>query len=1073
MGQIVGGAAKPKRCNLNKLSQLGTPAAGEYILVSSDNSMNAAGQGNFDCYIVGDGTTAATTLPLIKTYANDVDDEPTAESDNLVKSGGVATVNGSYTTNEEWIRIVTDSEGKILYGVKADGEFAFGVGVPQSIKDYVLSQKAEVDADVLAEKTRAMAAEQALSTAKVDKEEGKSLINSEYASAKDTIDNPEFLEITTDSEDKILEGIQKDGTKIIERDLRVGGDANINGDTSINGNSKIKGNSEVLGDADINGDAKILGDMEVSGVSYKSDESVEFIKIVTDANGNILYGVKADGEFVFGTGVPQSIKNYVLTQKNKVTADVLAERTRAMAAESALGTAISNEVERATTAEATKANSADVAAELATKVDKEEGKSLIDAEYASSQSTQENPEYLQVTTDSEDKVLAGRTADGAAFENVGFSTPKVSVDGATIENIEDIEGRTEIKTDDEGKIISYRDDDGVLHEEVGLSLSENALNSFVNDIKKNNPFLLGTDWSDYISHDGDKPLILPKPNCARINIIEENFNISSLLKEGVPGSIEGINYDVPTYIEFYDMEGNFFRKPIFISAQGQGSLYSAKKNLAIDLFDSEHDGDAFKIKFGDWIACDSFHLKGYYSDENKSRSVVAYQVYNDMVKTRGFFKDYVWKRGLIDENAITPTSTGLEDTDEYVDQMDNGARCFPDGFPVILYCNNEFYGLYVMLLKKDRANYKLSKKKAKNLWLDTVIYDIWNMNGNLDWRIFSSTKIDTMASLRGMEIRNPKDIYCVGFTYSYKILPDGQEKTAVINKPQYTSYDGDATVLTHDQIVAMNGGYPPAYLYNTATGVMYRIEQNPNGKYVKYNFDDPNKRSELIDETMSCYGKKKDGVTPLDPNNEDDAVMLANHKRSADVKKNMIALSKMYPDLQALDAAYEADKTSENLAAFKDKFEQCFDVDNLIDYQIICQLVYNWDSWGNNWLWFTYDGKKYFCGLYDCDASWGIGPGGAAVSPINYFIGQKMFVMMIKYYKERLVSRYTYLRDLKIIDRDSIMNKFLSFHHAWGSEYFEQEFKKWPLSTVKDSLGRIAKWIDTNIANMDALYINN
>ena len=64
MGQIVGGAAKPKRCNLNKLSQLGTPAAGEHILVSSDNSMNAAGQGNFDCYIVGNGRTTATELEL-------------------------------------------------------------------------------------------------------------------------------------------------------------------------------------------------------------------------------------------------------------------------------------------------------------------------------------------------------------------------------------------------------------------------------------------------------------------------------------------------------------------------------------------------------------------------------------------------------------------------------------------------------------------------------------------------------------------------------------------------------------------------------------------------------------------------------------------------------------------------------------------------------------------------------------------------------------------------------------------------------------------------------------------------
>lgn len=64
MGQIVGLKAKPKRCNLNKLSQLGIPAAGEYILVSYDNSMTANGQGNFDRYIMGDGRTAATALEL-------------------------------------------------------------------------------------------------------------------------------------------------------------------------------------------------------------------------------------------------------------------------------------------------------------------------------------------------------------------------------------------------------------------------------------------------------------------------------------------------------------------------------------------------------------------------------------------------------------------------------------------------------------------------------------------------------------------------------------------------------------------------------------------------------------------------------------------------------------------------------------------------------------------------------------------------------------------------------------------------------------------------------------------------
>lgn len=64
MGQITGKNDFLSRVNLRDLATLSTPAAGEHILVSSDNSMNANGQGNFDCYIMGDGTTAATELEL-------------------------------------------------------------------------------------------------------------------------------------------------------------------------------------------------------------------------------------------------------------------------------------------------------------------------------------------------------------------------------------------------------------------------------------------------------------------------------------------------------------------------------------------------------------------------------------------------------------------------------------------------------------------------------------------------------------------------------------------------------------------------------------------------------------------------------------------------------------------------------------------------------------------------------------------------------------------------------------------------------------------------------------------------
>lgn len=75
MGQIAGKYDFLSRVNLKDLSTIPTPAAGEHILVSSNNSMNAAGQGCFDSYVVGDGTTAATSLELHKFKTEELDEQ--------------------------------------------------------------------------------------------------------------------------------------------------------------------------------------------------------------------------------------------------------------------------------------------------------------------------------------------------------------------------------------------------------------------------------------------------------------------------------------------------------------------------------------------------------------------------------------------------------------------------------------------------------------------------------------------------------------------------------------------------------------------------------------------------------------------------------------------------------------------------------------------------------------------------------------------------------------------------------------------------------------------------------------
>lgn len=136
MGQIVSSAAKPKRCNLNQLSQLGTPAAGQHILVSSDNSMNAAGQGNFDCYIVGDGTTAATALPLNKIVwadeelPNYIRREQLFSDSELVASSIEFNENGYYNYKNEYPTLTTASGFKCakIDNVKAGDLFSYDDG---------------------------------------------------------------------------------------------------------------------------------------------------------------------------------------------------------------------------------------------------------------------------------------------------------------------------------------------------------------------------------------------------------------------------------------------------------------------------------------------------------------------------------------------------------------------------------------------------------------------------------------------------------------------------------------------------------------------------------------------------------------------------------------------------------------------------------------------------------------------------------------------------------------------------------------------------------------------------------
>lgn len=334
------------------------------------------------------------------------------------------------------------------------------------------------------------------------------------------------------------------------------------------------------------------------------------------------------------------------------------------------------------------------------KVDKEDGKSLIDKNVSDSLSEEDNSEYIAVNIDIDNKVIDSVDNNGIVRHN----TKHIFKNG-----IEDTTGK--INEEAYNYVIDKSSDLAKVFREKG-------------DIP--------TDWSDRES------LEIPEPRCAYINITSSDGTAATWPTTKTANK--------KYWMQFWDMQGNYFKKRIILNAQGNSSMGFIKKNGAIDICNDEWIGDdTFKIKFGNWLAFDSFHLKAYYTDFFKGVSVMAYKLADEVELSRDSLTNRPWKRQLLAKYTFGTDQTNSAQINDLSLQLDNEAKCHPDAFPCIVYLDNEFYGIYAFCIKKHRDNYHMDKGTAEHIHLDGDLYaaNIWN--GTINWDTF--------------EIRNPKNLY--------------------------------------------------------------------------------------------------------------------------------------------------------------------------------------------------------------------------------------------------------------------------------------------------------------------------
>lgn len=443
------------------------------------------------------------------------------------EEGTVVETPFRYIQNEEFIFAKVDAEDKLLFGFHRNGTPVFGK--TSAVEDRLQSQ-----VNLLADKITSILGDDNTTSAidtlkelkdffanidntqtltsiltnlnnvstklgediknlqdtKVDKEEGKSLIEDEVKECFRVIENEEFIKAITDADDRVLFGIYRDTGKPYypqndmyhisqsEEFLWVILDAAnhpllgiLQDGTCWAAKAQwlddIKAIKEALKTFQPKEDGKGLINLDVAD-SFFYISNDEYIIAVVDAENRILAGIKYDGKPYFPNHEMYSVITneewlyVIIDTENKVLGGFRADDGHMIVGGIDISTFISDAI-----------------------IDISDIK-----ERTAHLSTIVNDEYLSAETDAEGKVIGYIASDGSHY----LYKVKSETIPTEFEHIEDLENRIEMTIDAEGKVLGYRKSNGTRYEKsldvqslkISGSSIENVINESIEKIQLSN-----------------------------------------------------------------------------------------------------------------------------------------------------------------------------------------------------------------------------------------------------------------------------------------------------------------------------------------------------------------------------------------------------------------------------------------------------------------------------------------------------------------------------------------------------------------------------------------------------------